>query len=74
MKKSLADYGDEPEKKEEVEIKIEKSKEPSFDDMRLVYLFEKAMDSHGPMDSDMTHTERTMKRLACFKELLAALK
>jgi hypothetical protein len=73
MKKSLADYGKE-EKEEKVEIKVEKSSDPSFDDMRLVYLFEKAMDSHGSIGEDLTHTERTMKRLKCFKELLAALK
>ena len=73
MKKSLAEYMDVKEEKDELksEVKDEKSEDMEFGDMRTVYLFEKVFDG-GPCEG--TQLERTMKRIKCLKELLAALK
>lgn len=78
MAKTLADYmkgekkEDSPEKSVKVEIEADGME---FNDMRLLHLFEKVFDpGFGPCDDSETRISRTMKRLSCLKQLLAALK
>jgi hypothetical protein len=71
MKKSLAEYMDVKEEKDELKAEVKDDKDMEFGDMRTVYLFEKVFDG-GPCEG--TQLERTMKRIKCLKELLAALK
>jgi hypothetical protein len=75
MAKTIADYLKEDESDESPEkVKVEKT-EMEFNDMRLLHLFEKVFEPGyaSPAEGE-THIDRTMKRLACFKQLLAALK